>query len=248
MVPGDGGEALVRVPRVFVAALARGPAVLGPAEARHLALVLRLAPGAAVRAFDGRGLEAPGVVRDVVREADGPRVTLELGEAEPSRREAARRLTLAVALLKGDKLSGVVRQGTELGAVAFRPFRSRYASVPELSPAKLARLRRVAQEAAKQSQRAVVPEVCEATVLEQLPLGPLTLVAQPGAATTVREAVPEEADELTLVTGPEGGFSEAEVEALRARGAVAVRLGERVLRAETAPLALAAALLVPEAL
>lgn len=238
----------MRVPRVFVAALEPGPVVLAPAEARHLALVLRLVPGAAVRAFDGRGFEAAGVVRDVVREIEGARVTLELGEAEPSTREAARRLTLAVALLKGDKLAGVVRQGTELGVIAFRPFRSRHASVPELSPAKLVRLRRVAQEAAKQSQRAVVPEVCEATALEQLPLAPLTLVAHPGAALRVREAVPAEADELTLLTGPEGGFGEAEVEALEARGALAVRLGERVLRAETAPLALAAALLVPEAL
>ena len=234
----------MRVHRVYLKRLEPGEVALSGAEAHHLAVVLRVQPGAPVRAFDGRGLEASGVVG---RLEEG-RVVLELDPPEPSALEAARRLTLAVALLKGDKLADVVRQGTELGAVAFWPFRSERGEVPFLSEAKLARLRRVAQEAAKQSGRSFVPEVAPAVALAELPLPGLALVAQPGASLNVREAVPAEALELTLVSGPEGGLSEAEVEALRLRGARAVRLGARILRAETAPLALAAALLVPEAL
>ncbi len=234
----------MRVHRVFVLPLEPGRVALAGREAKHLSQVLRVAPGTRVRAFDGRGLEASGVVQEV----EGLRVVLELSPPEASTREAALRLSIAVALLKGDKLAEVVRQGTELGAAAFRPFVSRYTEVPTLTEAKLLRLRRVAQEAAKQSGRALIPEVHEALRLEHLPLTPLTLVAHPSAALTISEAAPTGVAELTLVTGPEGGFSEAEVEALKGRGAVPVRLGSRILRAETAPVALAAALLVPEAL
>lgn len=215
----------------------------GP-EAKYLAQVLRIKPGAKVTAFDGRGLEAKGEVTAV----EGSRIVLKLEQPELSHRESGLTITLAVALLKGDKLAQVVRQGTELGVTAFQPFISQYADVPVLSSNKLERLRRVAQEAAKQSERSVVPTVTEAVKLERLELTPLSLVAHPIASLTLNEVLAEDIDTLTLITGPEGGLSDAEVESLEARGAKAVRLGARILRAETAPVALAAAVLLPKAL
>lgn len=235
----------MRVHRVYVPTLQAGETVLVGSEAQHLAQVLRVGPGARVRAFDGQGLEAQGTVTA----ADPMRVTVQLGEPETSEVEASLRITLAVALLKGDKLSEVVRRGTELGVVRFVPFVSARCDVRELSVNKLGRLRRVAQEAAKQSGRSVVPEVADVEKLSALRLEPFTLVAQPGAPVSLSQKLAQaEPDAITVVTGPEGGLSDEEVCTLLERGAQAVRLGGRILRAETAPVALAAALLIPEAL
>jgi len=240
----------VRVHRVFVADLHAGETVLSGSEVQHLAQVLRATPGTRVRAFDGRGLEAEGVVS----ESGALRVTLKLDVPQESVVEASLSVTLTVALLKGDKLSEVVRRGTELGVNRFRLFVSERCEVRALSANKLLRLRRVAQEAAKQSGRSVVPEIAEVQKLEALKSGALEpdgllLVAQPHAGSTLRDVLSEHTPErVTVVTGPEGGLSPAEVEALQAAGAHAVHLGARILRAETAPVALAAALLIPEAL
>ncbi len=234
----------MRVHRVFLKDLEAGERTLWGAEAHHLAQVLRVEPGVRVKAFDGSGLEAAGEVREV----DDMRVTLRLEPPQPSDVEAALKLTLAVPLLKGDKFSEVVRRGTELGAVRFIPLLTSRCDVKVLSENKLARYRRVAKEAAKQSGRSVVPEVETLCKLTKLELPPLSLVAHPYASATLREVISPDAEEVTLITGPEGGLTEQEVEGLLERGAQGVRLGARILRAETAPIALSAALLLPEAL
>ncbi len=247
MAPSAGtqGKSRVRVHRVYIPALATGEIVLSGSEAQHLTQVLRVGPGARVRAFDGQGLEADGTVTEMAPFC----VTVKLDEPKASEVEASLKVTLAVALLKGDKLSEVVRRGTELGVVRFVPFVSARCDVRELSENKLARLRRVAQEAAKQSGRSVVPEVAVVQKLGKLTLEACTLVAQPAATQTLRCVLAKtEPDAVTVVTGPEGGLSDAEVAELEAGGAHAFRLGARILRAETAPIALAAALLIPEAL
>ncbi len=245
----------MRVHRVFIGTLSEGERVLTGSEAQHLVGVLRAGPGARVRAFDGRGLEASGVVT----ETDALRVVLKLEKPALSDAEASLEITLAVALLKGDKLSDVVRQGTELGVTRFIPILSERCDVRELSVNKLERLRRIAQEAAKQSGRSVVPVVSDVQKLGSLSLDGFGLVAQPQAETTLRAVLSEQVlseqllsehtrARVTVVTGPEGGLTPAEVDGLKVKGARAVRLGARILRAETAPIALAAALLIPEAL
>lgn len=235
----------MREHRVFISTLTAGDMTLTGSEAQHLAQVLRVRPGARIRAFDGAGLEAAGVVTDI----DAFRVTLALESSEPSAVEASLKVTLAVALLKGDKLAEVVRRGTELGVARFQLFTSSRCDARELSPNKLERLRRVAQEAAKQSGRSVVPPVAEVVKLDRLELGNFCLVADPHAGATLRDRLgAHTSNSVSVVTGPEGGLDPAEVAALQGQGAYPVRLGARILRAETAPVALAAALLVPEAL
>ncbi|MEJ2292192.1 MAG: RsmE family RNA methyltransferase [Deinococcales bacterium] len=230
---------------MLVPELAGGRTTLRGAEAHHLRDVLRLRPGADVEAFDGRGTEASARVVSLSKEA----VVLEVEEPGAGSVEAPIALTLAVSLLKGDKLADVVRKGTELGVVRFRLFGCRRADVPTLSSSKLRRYRRVAEEAAKQSRRSLVPDVVEPTDLHELPLDGAALVAAPRAASSVREALAQvPAGALTLITGPEGGLEPGELAALEARGARAVRLGPRILRAETAPVALTAAVLLPDAL
>lgn len=232
----------MRIHRVFVPKLQKGIVTLHGQEAHHLIRVLRVNQGQSVKAFDGQGFEAEGIIQDL----DGLNVTLKLQTPKPSQSEAAINITLAVALLKGDKLSDVIRQTTELGVKTIQPFISQHGDVRELSTNKLERLRRIAQEASKQSGRSVVPEVRAAIRLEELPLAPLTLIAHPYTSATL-SSIQLQSD-LMLITGPEGGLSESEVAHLRQKGASAISLGARILRAETAPVALIATILLPEAL
>ncbi len=227
----------VRTHRVLVPGMAAGEHVISGGEATHLVRVLRVSAGQQVVAFDGKGLEARG---EVVDASDG-RVTLLLSDPAPGEVEARLRLTLAVALLKGDRLADVVRQGTELGVARFRPVITRYSDVRVLSPSKLDRLRRVAREASKQSGRALVPVVDAAVTLDGLDAQGAVAYADPRAAATLAEL--DTGDALTVITGPEGGFSLEEVDRLEAGGATGVQLGKRILRAETAPVAIAAALI-----
>lgn len=243
-----------RVHRIHLPELTEGIVAVSGREAVHLAQVLRVAPGSRVRAFDGAGREADGVVV----EAEADRVVIELERASESGLESSLEVTVAVALLKGDKLANVVRQCTELGATRFTPLLTRRRDVPELSANKLERLRRVAREAAKQSGRAVVPDVGPPLAPSELTWQGSALLAHPEAGATLAGAGLAGAGRtaaglaaggpITTISGPEGGFAPEEIDDLAARGAFPLRLGPRVLRAETAPVALLAALLLPEAL
>lgn len=209
---------------------------LGPREARHLH-VLRLRPGDPVRVFDGQGAEAGATVEEL----DDTRAVLALGERVAGAAETPQPVTLAVALLKGDKLSDVVRAATELGVARVQLLVTRHADAREIGGQKLTRLRRVAEEASKQSRRAVTPEVLDPAPLADLTWEGQLFVAQPGSRERLTGHLSWEAP-VTVLTGPEGGLSDAEVAALTARGAIAVTLGPRILRAETAPVALLGAI------
>ncbi|SMB92868.1 16S rRNA (uracil(1498)-N(3))-methyltransferase [Deinococcus hopiensis] len=206
--------------------------VLGPREVRHLQ-VLRLRPGDALHVFDGRGAEAEATLT-VLEEV---RAVVTLGTPLTGAAETPQPLTLAVALLKGDKLSDVVRAATELGVARVQLLVTQHADAREIGTQKLLRLRRVAEEASKQSRRAVTPEV-----LAPLPLAGYSwegqlFVAQPGSQKRITEHLAWDVP-VTVLTGPEGGLADAEVSTLISRGAVAITLGPRILRAETAPVAL----------
>jgi len=239
----SSGSRVEHIDRVLVDELGPDVLVTGQ-EAHHLRDVLRVVAGDTVEAFDGNGLQARGVVVGVDR--DG--VTLKLGEPTRSTAEAPLAVTLAVALLKGDKLTDVVRPATEIGVVAFRLFVSTNCEARDLSPVRLERLRRVAQEAARQSGRAVVPSVSEPVPFADLVLDDAVLIGDPAATTTLAAVTGTQAwrglAAVSVVTGPEGGLTDAEVAVLVDAGAHAVTLGPRVLRADTAPVALAATLLL----
>ncbi|HET8986773.1 MAG TPA: RsmE family RNA methyltransferase, partial [Trueperaceae bacterium] len=207
------GSRVERIDRVLVDDLAPEVLVTG-LEAHHLRDVLRVRQGDAVEAFDGRGSQARGVVATVGQEGVG----LTLGTPRLSSSEAPVRLTLAVALLKGDKLTDVVRPATEIGVTAFRLFVSTNCEARELSPVRLQRLRRVAQEAARQSGRAVVPVVEPPVPFGALRLEGLVVVGDPASTTSLARLAGSQrwrtAPDVTVVTGPEGGLTEAEIQTL----------------------------------
>lgn len=229
----DRGPGQVR--RVRVEALAP-VMVLGPREARHL-YVLRLAPGAEVLVFDGQGAQAHATVAEL----DAGRTVLHLGESSDAAAETPQPLTLAVALLKGDKLADVVRAATELGVARVQLLVTRRADAREIGAQKLLRLNRVAEEASKQSRRAVTPAVLAPVPLTDLRWEGRLFIAQPGSSLRLTDYMDWSAP-ITVLTGPEGGLTDEEVAQLTARGAAAVTLGPRILRAETAPVALLGAI------
>jgi len=221
----------VRVPTLS------GVITLDAREYRHLR-VLRLAAGDTVRVFDGRGNEAHATIERL----DESGAELLLGEPIANPTETPQPVTLAVALLKGDKLADVVRAATELGAHDVQLLQTRYADVPDISSNKLDRLRRVATEASKQSRRAVVPAVHAPVRVRDLPAPTgQGFIAHPGSDARLHDVL-DWRGPVTLVSGPEGGFADEEVHALQARGYLTVTLGPRILRAETAPVALLGAI------
>jgi 16S rRNA (uracil1498-N3)-methyltransferase len=203
--------------------------LLGPEARRYLEAVLRLAPGARVEVFDGRGGRYDAHIEpgfEAVRL--GPRE-----DAPPAEVEIA----LVAALAKGDRMELIVQKATELGVARILPFAAER-SVVRLDAARAddraARWRRIAEQAARQCGRADVPEVRPPGSLPEalaaLAPGTRTFVFHPGGG---RLEGPGAAS-VAAVVGPEGGLTDGEVQGCEAVGAVRAGLGPRTLRAETA--------------
>ena len=202
-------------------------------EARHLREVLRLKPGDEVSVFDGAGREFRARVAQARRDV----AELDLDEEiAPARPESPLQLTLAVALLKGEKFDLVVQKATELGVTKIVPLITRYADIKlrdESDASKrVARWQRIALEAAKQSGRAVVPKIESPTPFESV-LSPshLRLLFSEKAGHGLTQI---DTDTVTAIIGSEGGWSDEELDQARTAGAQIVTLGGRILRAETA--------------
>jgi 16S rRNA (uracil1498-N3)-methyltransferase len=203
---------------------------LPPTIARQVRTVLRLRDGDRVVLLTGDGTEATCRLT-----GDGCVVE----ERRTSSGEPVHRLTIVQALLKGDALEEVVRQGTEIGVAAFRLAVTERCVVRDLPDRRLERLRAIAREAAEQSERAVVPDVAAPEPMLAL-IGEGTVVLAEREGRTRLHEVPAPA---SVAIGPEGGFGPGELTAAEAVGAVAVGLGPRILRSRTVAAAVAAAVL-----
>jgi 16S rRNA (uracil1498-N3)-methyltransferase len=239
------------MPRLFVDALpGAGELRLADAARRHLQ-VLRLRAGDALTLFDGRGGEWQA------RVIDGDRVEL-LG-FDGVERELARRVVLAIAMPANERMDWLVEKATELGVDALQPLHAAR-SVLRLHGARAQRRlqhwQAIATSACEQCGRNRVPRLLPVASLADwlaalAPAAPgdaRCLLAAPaqGAAAPYpawRERLGVDAAVLAL-SGPEGGFDATEIELAQRAGFTPLSLGARVLRAETAPLALLAALAV----
>lgn len=233
--------------RAPVRGLAAGAAVLPPRTAHYLGAVLRLGPGDRVELFDpDAGTRAEAVLAE-----EGGALVARVGElhaAPPSLCPA----TLIYAMAKGDKVDAVVRDAAELGAAAVHLVAASR-SVARLDEGRaaerLARYRRVAEEAARQSGQARAPRIEGPAPLGEalaaLPDGGARIVLHPAADAPLRalleDAVARRAD-VTFAIGPEGGWTDGELGAMEAAGFVRARLAGGVLRTETAATAALAAL------
>jgi 16S rRNA (uracil1498-N3)-methyltransferase len=225
--------------------------MLAADEARHLRDVLRLERGAEAFVFDGAGHEYRCVVGECVRGAAQLEV---LEEVETARPESPLRLELAVALLKGEKFELVVQKATELGVAAIVPLMTKQADVrvrdEQDGARRTARWQRIALEAAKQSGRALVPTISAprafASLVEATTIGEelrLMFSEREGRALpSIIEDAPERVRAATALVGPEGGWTDEELALAGTAGWQLVTLGGRILRAETAAIAITALL------
>jgi 16S rRNA (uracil1498-N3)-methyltransferase len=221
-------------------------------EAEHLSRVLRLGAGAAIQVFDGRGREFEAVVESVTKSQARVRV----GDAVASAPELPIALTLAQAVLKGDKMDDIVRDAVMLGAVAIQPLLT---SRAEVSAATLERGRRrelwqrFAIASVKQCGRAVMPTVHEPRSLDDVlqasragsPPGLAVMLVEPGAAPqaiAMRDLGGDAPPQVMLLIGPEGGWSPQEI-AAASPGCQMVTIGGITFRADAAPSIAIAALL-----
>jgi 16S rRNA (uracil1498-N3)-methyltransferase len=225
--------------------LAAGAARVEGDAYRHLFRARRLAVGDRVRAADGRGRARWGEVARVDRRS----AALALGEPAPSN-EPAWRLELIVAAPRRERASWLVEKATELGAAAVRLAAAERAT-RDYGPGSLDRLRRIAAAALEQCHRAALPEVTGIHPWDELPalLEPAAerwlLDPSRGARPAAEALAPPAAGAAgALLVGPEGGWTDPERAELTALGCLAVTLGERVLRVETAALAALALLFV----
>jgi 16S rRNA (uracil1498-N3)-methyltransferase len=210
----------------FYVEMADGRPRFKRAQLHQIRNVLRLRDGERIAVFDGSGAEWIAQLREdsaeVVQTVDRPR-------------EPDTRLALYQALIKPARFEYVLQKGTEIGVARFVPF---VAQRTIATGERLDRWRGIVTEAAEQSGRTIVPEVAPPLSFDDalsdatsrgMPFMPWEGVDRPRLGSVHRHC-----RDLALIVGPEGGFDQSEVDHARARGAIPVSLGRRILRSETA--------------
>ena len=200
-------------------------------ELHHAARVVRVREGEEVELFDGRGHAASARVETLSRDQLIVRITGEL----PSR-EARSRIRLAMSIIQLEKFELVLQKGTELGVASFVPLVTDRIEVrEERYRGKTDRWEKIVFEAVKQSGRAMIPPIEKPQTVEEAWSDVNVVFDADETPGTWQPGTP-----ATLFIGPEGGWSERELQFMREHNALFHRLGERRLRAETAAIVAAA--------
>lgn len=225
----------MRLSRFFIdAPLSLGRLELPEAQAHYIGRVLRLSAGDAVQLFDGSGQEFIGELAEVGKK----NVQVELREQCAGQAESPLRIHLGQGLSRGERMDWAIQKATELGVAEITPIVSERCEVrlkDERADKRLAHWRQIAISACEQCGRSLLPAIHPPILLGdwlERTRAELKLVLHPIAEPLASHARP---GSLAFLIGPEGGLSEAEVNAARRTGYQAARLGPRVLRTETAP-------------
>jgi len=212
----------------------------GSEQARYVGRVLRLRPGDALTVFDGNGGEYPATIGTITKQE----LNLSVGEHISRSAESPLRIRLVQGVSRGERMDIVVQKATELGVQRISPVLTDF-SVVKLEPDRAAKRRdhwqKVAQSACEQCWRNIVPAIDAPQSLldwfgDNAGSDKLQLILRADARDSM-PAINVPGNDLTILIGPEGGFSEAEYERATVAGLRAVRLGPRIMRTETAALA-----------
>jgi 16S rRNA (uracil1498-N3)-methyltransferase len=236
------------MPRFFVAPeqVKAGKVTITGTDVIHIAKVLRLRVGDLITVLDGRGKVYEAVLEEVSRDE----VTCAVIEEKTVVDEPGLKLTLVQGLPKGDKMDFIIQKATELGVSRIIPLACERAVVKltgDKQQRRLDRWQRIALEAAKQCRRPDIPEVAALATWEDVLAGmsksaTALLPWEMENTTSLKKALIdcENLDsviDLYVFIGPEGGFTAAEVSLACSHGVRPVTLGPRILRTETAALA-----------
>src|SRR5207247_3395633 len=190
---------------VRAAALAQDSVTLEAAHARQIAVVLRMQPGDEITLVAG-GSEARASIESVSPE----RVVARIRDRIASATEPRVALTLALPLLRGDRSEEVVEAVTQLGVSKILPYVSQRSVVRSLGDAKRDRWERIARESAETARRGMAPSIGSVRTWEELfevlPR-PIVVAWEGERDLAIREALPKDAPELSLVIGPDGGLT-----------------------------------------
>ncbi len=232
-------------PRLFVSPerIANGCVSITGPDVIHISRVLRLKAGDVLTVLDGLGKSYEAVIRTSGRDE----IVCAINKELPASVLQRVKVTLAQGIPKGDKMDMIIQKGTELGVSRVIPLICKRSMV-KLEGEKLARRRdrwqRIALESAKQCRRQDIPVVSEPAGLEQvlanLPGEAMALISwEEEKSNALKDVLCQNAvkEEVYVFIGPEGGFAFDEVDQAVARGVCPVTLGPRILRAETAALA-----------
>lgn len=218
-----------------------------PSGAAHHAIrVLRLKRGDEVRLFDGEGGEYEASIHRVEKDC----VTVDIGRHHDIERESKLKVCLAQAITTGDKMDYTLQKAVELGVARIQPLQTNRALVrltQERADKRLQHWQNVVISASEQCGRNTVAPVAAILPFEEwvAATDPATarMMLSPNAEQSLRDC-PAPTGEVNLVIGPEGGLNPEEIAFAQAKGFTSVRMGPRVLRTETAPLAALAAMQV----
>lgn len=236
------------MPRFFMAGtnIMGGMAIMTGRDAEHVR-VLRLRPGEDMIICDGKGTD----YKCRLVKADKEQVEAEVIEVVPCPAEPTIQVTVLCGLPKGDRTDYIIQKCVEAGASEIMFFQSdRCVAKPDKPEKKLERWQRIAEEAAKQSGRGIIPQVSWAgeyadalNVANQKELG--LFMYETGEREALNAVLEANSDVKTaaIVTGPEGGFAPFEADLARIVGLHICSMGERILRCETAPVVAVSALM-----
>ena len=226
------------------AALKKPNIVIEGSEVRHIKNVLRLKPGDTIRLFDGQGFEYEAAIQRVLTH----RVEIRITHKFPATKESPVQIAVAQALIKEKKMDRLLRHLCELGITHWVPFISER-SVPKPGAhrlsARVERWEKILKESCKQCQRARLPEIIKMISFEELlqygQSFDLKIVFYENVSATLHSLMSPASqpapEKILLILGPEGGFSDQEIDKVKAAGFVMAGLGPRILRAETATMA-----------
>lgn len=211
---------------------------LSGGAARHVTRILRLGAGDDIILFDGSGCEFEGQVFSV-SSAD---VLIMPGSAHVANRESPRTITLWQGICRNPRMDAVVQKATELGAAQIQPVYTERGIIRLDQARARKRLQHwweVVISACEQCGRNRIPEVCHplrlTEALEKVPLDTQLIMLDPDGGESLGTAIGDYVP-MVLLSGPEGGFTDSEKAAAIAAGFNVVRMGNRTLRTETAPL------------
>jgi 16S rRNA (uracil1498-N3)-methyltransferase len=235
----------MRITRIFTGQeLSPGQQLsLEPTAARHLVQVLRLRPGAELVLFNGDGHEYPARLESASKRGVDAMVLSRSGP-EP---ESILDIHLCISVSRGERMDYAIQKAVELGVNAITPLFSKRGVVSlkgERLEKRQQHWRQVMISACEQSGRCRLPQLHASVELEELlasPVAGLGLVLNHRAENCIADLAPG-GRQITILIGPEGGLGEGEIQAAANSGFHGVRLGPRVMRTETAPLAAIAAL------
>lgn len=225
------------MPRFFVSPVTSDTLCIDGENGRHIARSLRMRPGETLTLSNGEGIDYLARILSI----DGDAVETEILERTPNQTEPRAKLTLFMAMPKGDKMELIVQKATEIGVSVIQPILTeRCISRPDEKSMekKRARYQKIALEAAGQSGRGKVPEVRKLLTLSEavqvLPEKSILFYEKGGER--LSKLITSDDNDIGMFVGSEGGFSEEEAAFLVENGVVPATLGMRILRCETAPL------------